>query len=67
MKEINFTINNKIELNYGIQILRAILACLIIQFHCYNINLTKNKLLKLLVKAFHFYVPTFYIISYYFS
>ena len=55
------------ELNYGIQILRAILSYLILQLHCYNINLTNNKVLIFLIKAFHFYVPTFYIISFYFS
>lgn len=71
MKETIFIIqmNNlgKIELNYGIQILRTILSYLILQFHCYNINLTNNKILIFLNQAFYFYVPTFYIISFYFS
>lgn len=58
---------NKKEINFGIQILRTILSYLILQFHCYNIKLTNNKILILLIQAFHFYVPTFYIISFYFS
>ena len=58
---------NKNQINFGIQILRTILSYLILQFHCYNIKLTNNKILILLIQAFHFYVPTFYIISFFFS
>lgn len=44
-----------------------ILSYLIVQLHCYNINLTSNKILIFLRHAAVFYVPTFFIISYYFS
>ena len=44
-----------------------ILSYLILQLHCYNFNLTKNKLLIISYKIFEFYVPTFFVISYYFS
>lgn len=73
MKEITFIppmdnkLKKELEINYGIQILRLCLSYLILQFHCYNQALTKNKLLIFLVQSFHFYVPTFYIISFYFS
>lgn len=73
MSEINNYIeinNNKSkikEINNGIQILRMILSYLILQLHCYNIKLTKNKILIFLFKADGFYVPTFYIIAYFFS
>ena len=55
------------ELNNGIQILRMILAYLIVQLHCYEFRKTKNKYLIFFYLAKHFYVPTFYIISYYFT
>ena len=65
--KIIFYINNSKKLNYGIQILRLILSYLILQFHCLNIGFTKNKILIFFVNAFHFYVPIFYVISFYFS
>ena len=55
------------KINYGIQLLRTILSYLVLQYHCYNINLTKNKILTGTINAIRFYVPTFYVISYYFS
>lgn len=59
--------NKRNQINYGIQLLRMILSYLIVQIHCYDFNQTKNKLLLFTRRAFDFYVPTFYIISYYFS
>lgn len=71
MKEslYTFKINkdqNKIEINNGIQILRTILSYLVLQLHCYNIHY-KNRIIIFFINSFHFYVPTFIIISYYFS
>ena len=57
----------KNKINNGIQILRMILSYIILQFHCYNIHQTKNKILIFSFKAIFFYVPIFFIISYYFS
>lgn len=61
--------NNKdrIKINSGIQILRMLLSFFIVQIHCYDINKTKNRLLKKINEAKGFYVPTFYVISYFFS
>ena len=58
---------NKTELNKGIQILRVILSYLIIQLHFYNYKLTKNKILIFIRHCSDFYVPIFFVISYYFS
>ena len=58
---------SKRQLNKGIQILRMFLSYLIIQLHFYNYNLTKNKILIFFKHAAGFYVPTFFVISYYFS
>lgn len=57
----------EIKFNYGIQLLRTILSYLVLQYHCYDINHTKNKILRKSIQSIGFYVPTFYIISYYFS
>ena len=72
MKEYIKIINKEkkaieMKINYGIQLLRTILSYLILQYHCFDINLTKNKILRKSIQAIGFYVPTFYIISYYFS
>ena len=39
----------------------------IIQRHCFNIKLAKNKILILTYSATRFYITTFYLISYFFS
>ena len=59
--------NKKHYVNKGIQILRMILSYLILQFHYYNIHQTNNKILRFCFSAVFFYVPIFFIISYYFS
>lgn len=58
---------NKIQINKGIQILRMLLAYLILEFHCYNIKHTKLQLIIVSYRVHIFCVPTFYVISYYFS
>lgn len=73
MKESNiyfkYKINqlNKTQINIGIQILRMFLSYLVLQFHCYRISHTKNKIIIASYRAHIFCVPTFYVISYYFS
>ena len=42
--------NKNTNINYGIQILRMILSYLILQLHCYNFKLTKNKLLIIIIQ-----------------
>lgn len=59
--------NYQKESNYGIQLLRMILSFLILQYHCLNQKKIKIKIIKSLVNAIGFYVPTFLVISYYFS
>ena len=51
----------------GIEILRMILSFLIVNVHFYDFGKTKNKLLLFPQYALIFYVPTFFIISFYFS
>ena len=50
-----------------LQILRTILSYLVLQFHCYDISLTKNKIIIGSINAIKFYVPSFYVISFFFS
>ena len=58
--------SSNLTINYGIQILRMILSYLIVQLHCYDFK-TNNKVLLFTRKVQLLYVPTFYIISFYFS
>ena len=51
----------------GIEVLRMILSFLIVDVHFYDFRKTKNKLLLFPRYALIFYVPTFFIISFYFS
>lgn len=55
------------KINYGIQILRIIMSFIVLYHHCFNINKTNHKILKFLFYSCPFCVPTFFIISYYFS
>ena len=67
IKSYCFYKNNKF--NYlGIEILRMALSFLIVVVHCNNIKNIKNiKFLKFVFLNLKFYVPTFFIISFYFS
>lgn len=73
MERISYDINYKNntisrrKINYGIQILRMILAFLFLTFHCFNKKLAKNKFFIVLINGVSFYVPAFFIMSYYFS
>ena len=63
---MNIIIKKK-EINNGVQILRMVLSYLVLQVHCYNVNLTKNKIIIGSYRASRFCVPTFFVISYFFS
>lgn len=51
----------------GLQILRMIMSFLILLRHCFNINLTKNKIIITMFLGTGFYIASFYLISYFFS
>jgi len=51
----------------GLQILRMLMSFFIIQRHCFNIKLTKNKFLIITYHGIGFYISTFYLISYFLS
>ena len=59
-------INNK-NFYYGIQILRMICSYLIVQLHCFNFALTKDKILLKLLYGAWIYVTIFFILSLFFS
>ena len=68
-EKMNLSVNKTeiFKINYGIQLLRTILSYLVLQYHCFDYNLAKNKILRKSIEAIEFYVPIFFIISYYFS
>ena len=51
----------------GIEILRMILSFLIVVIHIHSKSGSKYKLIKFIFQNFEFYVPSFFIISFYFS
>ena len=51
----------------GLQILRMIMSFFILLRHCFNINLTKNKIITIFYSSTGFYIATFFLISYFFS
>ena len=55
------------RVNLGIEVLRMILSFLIVNVHFYDHTKAKFKLLLFPQYALRFYVPTFFIISFYFS
>ena len=57
-------INSK---NFWIQILRMICSYLIVQLHCFNRALTKDKILLKLINGAWEYVTIFFILSLFFS
>ena len=54
------------KFNYGISILKVLLAFSVISTHCFNKNSTKNKIVLFLTKNRRIHVPSFIIISFYF-
>lgn len=59
--------NKKKKIYSGIEILRMILSFLILLVHCYNKSYSNNKSISFAYLLLGFYVPTFFIISFYFS
>ena len=60
-------LNIKHKINLGIEILRMILSFLIVVIHCHNKKGDDTKILLFCYNTLCFYVPTFFIISFYFS
>jgi fucose 4-O-acetylase-like acetyltransferase len=52
--------------NYGISILKSVMAFLVLSHHCFNPLSTKNKIILYINKKRILHVPTFFIISFYF-
>lgn len=70
MKYINLTKNEKktkkkINFNYGLAILKSLLAFSVISTHYFKQNSTKNKIILFLTKNRKLHVPSFFIISFY--
>ena len=59
-------INISKPFNYGLAILKTILAFLVVIVHQFKPNSTKNKLILNISKNRCFYVPCFFIMSFYF-
>ena len=52
--------------NYGLGILKAILAFYVVRTHCFNYSTLKNKILRYLIRERKSHVPSFFIMSFYF-
>ena len=57
----------KRKVNLGIEILRMILSFLIVVIHFYNRSFATSPLRSFPFKNLGFYIPTFFVISFYFS
>lgn len=67
MEIINYRKKNFKSIYLGVEVLRMILSFLIVVVHCYNKKYIKIKLLYFPFFCLCFYVPTFFLISFYFS
>lgn len=66
-KEINIVKKDKKKsINYGLAILKAILAYLVVVHHCFHQQTTKNKFILEFTKERFLHVPSFFILSFYF-
>jgi len=55
------------KFNYGLAILKFIMAFLVVKHHYFKTNSTKNKILLFLTKERYLHVPSFFIMSFYFT
>ena len=55
------------KIYYGLSILKALLAFDVINTHCFNKNSTNNKIIIYLLKSPKLHVPSFIIMSFYFT
>jgi len=70
MKKFDINFCNKIsnrKIYYGLSILKALLAFDVINTHCFNKNSTSNKAIIYLLKSTKLHVPSFIIMSFYFT
>ena len=64
--EKSFNKNQKTKVNYGLAMLKVISAFLILTFHNFNPNTTKNQTIIYITINRKLHVPSFYIMSFYF-
>ena len=57
----------KKNINLGIQLLRMIFSFNIVVAHCLNKRYQNKLIYFFCLKGIHYYVPTFFLISFYFS
>ena len=57
---------NAKSFNYGLAILKSILAFLVVRHHTFQPNTTKNKIILFITKERFFHVPSFFILSFFF-
>lgn len=60
-------LKNEKVLNYGLAILKSFLALSVIMAHCFNSGTTKNKIIFYMLKYLSIHVPSFFIMSFYFT
>jgi len=56
----------KNKYNFGLGLLKCILAFSVIRSHCFNYKSTKNKIILFLFNKRRVHVPSFFIMSFYF-
>ena len=65
--ELNFSKPTKSVPNFGIELLKSTLYFFILVYHCYDQNLSENKILKIILDAIPLYYPALCLIFFYFS
>ena len=60
-------VKNKAKINYGLSFLKVLLAFDVINGHCFNAKSTSNKIIHFLLKSNRLHVPSFIIMSFYFT
>ena len=60
-------LKSKKKIYYGLSILKVFLAFDVISFHCFNRNSTRNKYLLNFIRSQRLHVPSFIIMSFYFT
>ena len=68
-KQVNYNqpLNQTKKIYYGLSILKFLLAFSVVCVHCFDKNSTNNKIILNLTRNRLFYVPCFFIMSFYFN